>query len=265
MTRCALVNIPVICVLLWSLPRAQVVQAQTFEVASVKAGDANSGHVGIHSENSGRFTTTNTTLRVLVGYAYGINNHQISGGPKWLDSEAFSIEAKPSTGTFQAGPETEGKILSMLQSLLADRFTLSLHWEMTEQIVYELVIAKGGSKLKATDSSNESQNLDGERGHLMGKGVPIPALAKNLSRQLGRTVIDKTGLSGRYDFKLAYTPETRDGVFGGAITAQDTRSPDPDDVSIFTALQEQLGLKLESTKGSVKMLIIDHAEKPDAN
>jgi uncharacterized protein (TIGR03435 family) len=93
----------------------------------------------------------------------------------------------------------------------------------------------------------------------------MSAFAASLSRQLGRMVIDKTGLAGRYDFKFTYTPEAREGVFGRLVTSQDTPASDPNAVSIFTALQEQLGLKLEATKGPVRVLVIDHAEKPGEN
>jgi uncharacterized protein (TIGR03435 family) len=183
-----------------------------FEVASVKPGDRDSRQVGVHSDNSGRFATTNTTLKILVGYAYGVENNQIANGPAWTDSDVWSIEAK-SESRFQVGLD-DSKIRLMLQSLLADRFHLSVHRETKEQPVYELVIAKGGPKLKETAPTFAGQNLNGGRGQLMAEGLQMSALAGSLSRQLGRSVIDKTGLAGRYDFKLTYTPEAREGVFG---------------------------------------------------
>jgi len=112
----------------------------SFDVASIKHGEPNSRQVGIHRENSGRFTTTNTTLRILIGYAYGVSNYQISGGPSWIDSDAFTIEAKPDSETFPAGANGQAQIPLMLQSLLAERFELSVHWETKAQPIYELVI-----------------------------------------------------------------------------------------------------------------------------
>src|SRR5215813_1365673 len=126
-------------------PSLQESNTPKFEVASVKLGDRDSRQVGIHSDNSGRLATTNTTLKILVGYAYGVENNQISNGPAWMDSDVWSIEAKPESG-FQVRAD-DSKIRVMLQSLLSDRFHLSLHWETKEQPVYELVIAKGGPKL----------------------------------------------------------------------------------------------------------------------
>jgi uncharacterized protein (TIGR03435 family) len=235
-------------------------------VASIKRGDPNSRQVGIHTENSGRFTTTNTTLKILIGFAYGVNNNQIAGGPTWIDSDVFSIEARPESATaFQSDSERQRNVPAMLQTLLADRFKVVVHSEKREQPAYDLVIAKGGPKLRETDPSFTSQNLNGRSGNLVAEGLPMSAWAASLSRQLGRSVIDKTGLSGRYDFKLTYTPEAQECVFGRTVTPQELPPPDPNAVSIFTALQEQIGLKLEATKTVVDVLVIDHVEKPDAN
>lgn len=154
----------------------------------------------------------------------------------------------------------------MLESLLIERFKLSVHKETREEQVYELVVAKSGAKLKeATESLKAKQTglrIAG-RGRLIGIAVPLPILINTLSEQVGRVIVDKTNLTGRYDFTLEWTP---DPVDSGLPGVSDSGPPPPDDrPSLFIAIQEQLGLKLESTKGPVEILVIDHVEKPDAN
>jgi uncharacterized protein (TIGR03435 family) len=247
---------------------AQQTPRPSFEVASIKPGDPSSRQIGI-GVRPGRFIVTNAPLKMMVGFAYDVRDHQISGGPKWLESDRFSIEAKPNNATpIPAGPEGMGQMRLMLQSLLEDRFKLALHRETKEEQVYELVVAKGGPKLKENslpDAAGRVGLFGTGRGQITSTAMPISALANFLSQQLGRSVIDKTGLGDKYNFTLTYTPEPGQGGAFGPPGPDAPPPPDPNGPSIFTALQEQLGLRLESAKGPVDILVIDHAEKPDAN
>jgi uncharacterized protein (TIGR03435 family) len=205
--------------------------------------------------------------RFLIALAYDVKEFQILDGPLWISREQYSIDAKP-------GENPKGPILSLyltqrqkeddewhlrIQSLLADRFQLRIHKETRQEQVYSLVVAKNGPKFK--DSRfNESDVgkgiLPGLTMHpyeLIGFSVDIHLLAEELSRRLSRNVIDQTGLNGEYDFSLRWAPDAGDGD-----------SP-PDGPSIFTALQEQPGLKLESGKAPVDAIVIDHIERPSAN
>jgi uncharacterized protein (TIGR03435 family) len=159
-----------------------------------------------------------------------------------------------------------------LRALLAERFQLTLHRETKEQSVYALVVAKGGPKLQqgqakeATGPRGPMMRMG--RGELSGQGVELEMLTRTLSSQLGRTVIDRTGLKGNFDFKLTWTPDPGQsaGPPGGLPAGADAPPPpDPNGPSVFTALQEQLGLRLESQKGPVEMLVIDRVEKPSEN
>jgi uncharacterized protein (TIGR03435 family) len=154
----------------------------------------------------------------------------------------------------------------MLQSLLADRFTLSVHWDTREEQVYELGITKGGPKLKEVAPSATTPRMQVTLGHFSGTAQPISQLVRNLSQRLGRAVVDKTGLNERYDFELTYTPDPGQIPAGPqALPPGAPALPDPNGPSIFAAVEEQLGIKLQSTKGPVRVLIIDHAEKASEN
>jgi uncharacterized protein (TIGR03435 family) len=242
-----------------------------FEVAAIKLNQSGSG--SSHSDtNNGRFTATNVSLKNLMEYqAYGIPGNRILDGPKWLDSTKFDIEAKMDDSaadhlrTLAHGPrrlETQ----AMFQQLLADRFTLAVHWETRELPVYDLAVAKKGPKLQptkeATEGSGTSSHNSRSGSEFTAKGVTLPelaeALTQELSRDLGRDIIDKTEIKGRYDLTLKWTPDA------GAATDSAASSADSGP-SIFTAVQEQLGLKLEPAKAPVQVLVIDHAEMPSKN
>lgn len=152
------------------------------------------------------------------------------------------MRAKPES------PASEDQLKLMLQTLLADRFRLVLHRETKQLPVYELIVAKGGPKLKES-AEDASTFLHTDAKSITAAKVAMPMFVKLLSQQMGRSVLDKTGLSENYDFKLEWTPDEANG----------------DGPSIFTAIQEQLGLKLEPSKGPVEVLVIDHAEKPSEN
>ena len=240
---------------------AQQQPRPSFEVASVKPADPNSRPGGVEF-GLGRFSATNYPLYKLIGWAYDARDHQISGGPNWLASTNFSIEAKlDSAIPIPPGLAGSQPVRLMLQSLLAERFKLAVHKETREEQVYELVPDKGGSKLKEVTVPGQ---LRMGRGELTGKGAPVLFLVNQLSQQLGRSVVDKTGLTGRYDFTLKWTPDPG----GLAVVHDGPNAPPPADPagpSIFTAVQEDLGLRLQSTRGPVEVFVIDHVEKPDAN
>jgi uncharacterized protein (TIGR03435 family) len=235
-----------------------------FEVASVKPSNPTDPVFGMRIPPGGdRFSITNATLEMLIGFAYRLPNPQISGGPKWVDSESFTIEAKVDSATrLSPGNAGFGQVMLMLQSLLADRFKLSMHKETRSEAVYELSVAKRGAKLKKAEA-------DDKLGRRIGRGLvagtmPLPVLAVSLSQSLDRPVVDKTGLAGNYSFTLTYTPEVGQGARFGP-PAPDDSPTDAGAPSIFTALREQLGLELKSAREPVEVLVIDHVERPSEN
>lgn len=242
----------------------------TFEVASVKPNK--SGSTGSHSGFSNdRFLATNVSLGSLIQYtAYDVSASRIVGGPSWLNSEMFDIDAKidgPTLEHLKTFDRVQARLEKheIVQRMLADRFKLSVHWETRELPVYALVVAKNGPRLTATKQPDKGIDADWSNGTITAKQVSIQDLAETLtqvlSRELGRVVIDRSGLTGRYDFTLKWTPDD-----GAAAPASDgAQAPVDTGPSVFTAIQEQLGLKLESTKGPVKVLVIDHAEIPSAD
>jgi len=257
------------------------VKVPVFDVVSVKPNKSESGMVRIMAKPDG-YSASNVSLKMLVQSAYGIREDLISGAPSWADSARFDIDAKVAGSDVDAlkklSPEQRRLIL---QPLLADRFKLKVHTETKQLPVYELVIAKSGSKLKEANPgdtyANGIKGPDGAgregmmrmgRGQLTAQAVPMTSLANMLSQQLHRTVLDKTGLTGKYDLELNWTPDQgSDPMFKGPEGSQQRADPAPDSSgpSIFTALQEQLGLKLQSAKGPVETLVIDHVEMPSEN
>jgi uncharacterized protein (TIGR03435 family) len=238
-------------------------QLPEFEVASIKLNKSGSG--SSHSDfDHGRFSATNEGIRGLIEYdAFAIAGPQIEGGPGWLRFRRFDIEAKADDATAalmeKLGPEDRGKLKrQLIAQLLAERFKLTIHWETKELPVYGLVQAKGGSKLTPSTDPSGSSGTSSSRGHLKASGVTMARLAETLTsivdREAGRIVVDRKGIEGRYDLALEWSPE--DGSMNGA------QSSGP---SIFTALEEQLGLNLESSRGPVKTLVIDHVEQPSEN
>ncbi len=260
----------------------------TFEVASIKPSDPSSRMIMLRNAPGGRFTANGITAKLLITQAYNVRDFQISGGPSWMDSARYDI-----TATVAGSSDSSGDLRTMsedqrnafmeqqrlrLQALLADRFQLQFHRSTKELPVYALVIAKNGPKLqevKDTDGSPTPGGPKGRgmrmgRGELTSQGTPMQFFVQALSQQLGRTVIDKTGLKGIYNFKLTWTPDPGQG--GGMFRGPDggpppdaAPPPDTQGPSIFTALQEQLGLKLEAQKGPVEILMIDRIEKPTEN
>lgn len=229
-----------------------------FEVASIKASKPGGDGSTILTDRGGGFTTENATLRGIIAYAFGIKNSQLSGGPSWLDSDRFDIVAKPEARSRPA------QVPQMVQSLLADRFKLKFHRETKEMLVLALVVGKNGPKLKPTkpedDAARPNRGFQGRMGDMTALGADMAALAARLTAILGRPVIDRTALTGRFDFKLEWTPD-------GPAQMRSPDQPAADNEqgpSIFTAVQ-QLGLKLENQKAQVEMIVIDAVEQPSAN
>jgi uncharacterized protein (TIGR03435 family) len=209
-----------------------------FEAASVKPNTSGSGRSSSHS-TSGQLVADNMSLRDYIRVAFGVRDYQISG-PDWLSAAKFDIVAKfpPHTGDPQLGPR--------LQKLLADRFKLMVHRESKEFPVYALVVAKGGPKLeKAADKGEHSTNT--HNSHMTGKGMTMARLAEYLARQMDRPVVDSTELKGEYDLTLEWTPDE-----AGADAAGPT---------LLTALQQQLGLKLQPSKAPIELLVVDSVER----
>jgi bla regulator protein blaR1 len=254
----------------------------TFEVASIKPSSGDEHRVAMMFQPGGGFRATGATLKMLLTLAYDVREFQISGGPNWISSDRFDITARPERSASQEPPTNDPRPMSdsqrktmqeqmaqRLQALFADRFQLVVHRETKEQQVYALVVGKNGSKLQPTQGTGERQGMMRMgRGQVDGQGISVDNLAHALSNQLGRPVMDRTGLKGNFDIKLQWTPDPGQSAtpLGGAPPPGVEPPPsDPNGPSLFTAIQEQLGLRLESQKGPVEMIVIDRVEKPSDN
>ena len=232
-----------------------------FEVSVVRLNHSGGGGSSSNMK-SGRFTATNVTLKNIVEYsAYGLPGPRIVGGPKWFDSQRFDIEAKMTDADAAAVQKLDRdqrriQIQAMFQQLLTDRFKLVAHWETREMPVYDLVVGKNGTHM--TPSKETGGGTHTSDGEFMATGVTMEDMARSLTQELsgelGRVIVDKTGIVGRYDVSLKWTPDR------GASGDSDAASPDA--APIFTAIQEQVGLKLEPAKGPVQVLVIDRLEMP---
>lgn len=253
--------------------QAQQHPSQTFEVVSIKPSDpATYGHTSMtNNSRSGRFTTEGITAKNLIDNAYGnVYLSQIEGLPNWTDSERYDISAKgESFADIDPYEMSDEEIKAFhhlqqarLQALLVERFQLKVHRITKELPVYGLVVAKNGPKLQPTKEAIGSRNrgMHIRDGRMTATDLPMDSLVSVLSGQTSRVVIDRTGLTGHYDFTLNWTPEQR------SVPLPDDHPPAGESgPSIFTAVQEQLGLKLVSEKGPVEILVVDHIEKPSPN
>jgi uncharacterized protein (TIGR03435 family) len=220
----------------------------------------------MNSLPGGRVSTTGATLGDLLEVAYHLESFQITGGPTWLNSARYDISATANGHAVTAQQERQ-----MIQSLLADRFRVVVHRETKQLPIYELTVAKSGSKLRGAEAGScpdppvLSNPCGGfrisNRSLMTGNKVTVVQLAADLSFLLGRLVVDKTGISGSFDIRLEWTPDPN---LGKALGDDEPR-PASDGPSIFTAVQEQLGLRLEPRRGPAEILVIDHAEKPSPN
>jgi uncharacterized protein (TIGR03435 family) len=260
---------PATCVLVWAaaltsgLAQSPVSRKQ-FDVAAVKLNTSEDRHFEFHNLPGGNLTATGVTLKMLLMRAYGVQSFQVSGGPDWINSARWDIRAKTEGVDGRLPRDEFGR---MLRALMEDRFQLKVHHETREMPVYALLVAKTGSKL--TPHSGESKPGRLDRGWISFNKSGTAALAWELSLQMGRMVIDKTELKGAYDFELHWTREPgQAGAEAMGLPPEASDAPQPVDtngLSIFTALPQQLGLRLESQKGPVEMLVIDHVERASEN
>jgi uncharacterized protein (TIGR03435 family) len=244
--------------------------APPFDVISVKPNKESNGTRMQFTPDGLRGTGVTVRFLLYEGFG-GINSNQVINEPAWAATDGFDIEAK----VLPADVPTLAKMMfeqrrTMFQSILADRFKLTVHHETREMPVYVLTLAKGGPKFKETAPDDPAAATPRRGGTTINQGkitstdAQISTLVTILSRNLGRTVVDKTGLTGNYDFTLEYAPD-EGGPAPPARPPDGSAAPTEPRVSIFTALQEQMGLKLESTKGPVDVVVIDHIEKPSEN
>jgi uncharacterized protein (TIGR03435 family) len=264
-------------------------QKPSFEVTSVKPSDPRQRGGAITNQPGGRVVVRGMPLREIMSFAYRVRNFQISGGPGWVGMDRWDIEARAEEGsiprpTGPPDPNTPDAIAIRLQSLLEDRFQLKIHRDTKELPIYKLSIAKGGSKMKLSEDQTPFQQLEGDalpvlptnepmprfsirggRGSIEAVAMDMAIIVQALSSSLGGTVVDNTGLKGLYDIKLEWTPDVAPAGLVGSGRPEPASAIEPNSPSIFTAIQEQLGLKLESAKGPVEVLVIDHVERPSEN
>jgi uncharacterized protein (TIGR03435 family) len=251
---------------------------QTFEVASIKRNVSGDPGAQIRVQPGGVMTVTNNSLYNLIRNAYGTQRFEMIPGanlPSWIDSDRWDIIAKPPANA----PEVQEQMQLRLRSLLEDRFKLVARREMREMPIYELVVARSdgqlGKQIKPSGDECAAQGRaraagqqpppmppDGfcgtrtGNGNVSMRGVPLSNFVRNLGGMTGRFVIDKTGLAGPYDLDLQWTPDT-------PTPGAPPQAPGPGDgASLFAAMQEQLGLKLEAKRAPVEVLVIDSAERP---
>ena len=248
--------------------RAQSQNAPAFEVASVKPNTSGDSSSRTSSRDTG-LVATNTTVKMLILMAFNLKDFQLAGGPSWIESERFDVSARP--------PDGVKYTRDMLRTLLEERFKLVTHTETREQPIYALVVARPDGRLgpqitptatvdcEAARGANRTgppvspcglnSSVGGATGKMTAVGQQLGGLAAMLGNfGLGRQVIDRTGLTGRYDFELQWSSET---LRAGATSDAAAAAP-----GVFTALQEQLGLKLESQRGPVEFVIIDSIDRP---
>jgi uncharacterized protein (TIGR03435 family) len=251
----------------------KVAALPSFDVISVKPDNADGGGMRLAFTEDG-LSFENIPVHMLLTQSLQMNDDQIIGEPSWTKTDRFYVDAKVEGPDIVTLSKLDSRQRSgMLTQILTDRFKMKSHIETRELPIYTLVLAKGGPKLQdaiqpavGPDSPcpGSGPSFDVSRGSMALKNVKLQFFLPFLSEQLGRTIIDRTGLTGSYDFTLSWAPDegTRD-IRGATYTGKLT--PDQSGPSVFTAIQEQLGLRLESGKGPVKVLVIDHIEKPAAN
>jgi uncharacterized protein (TIGR03435 family) len=253
--RSMTVAVPILAILLAAQCHAQ--SRENFDVATIKVNKTGGlgGYPGLEPGGQ-RFTARSLPLLALIMLAYDTTPDRISGVPASFNIELYDIEASCDH------PIKQEQALQMLQTLLADRFKLTLHRENRERPIYALVVGKGGPKLQEAAEALSKPDMQRSGRGFAYKSAPMSTLTLILSQQLDRPVVDKTALNGRYDFTLEYA---RERVGRGAPEGREP-APNPDGLpSIFTAVQEQLGLKLEPQKGPVEFIVVDHAERPTEN
>jgi uncharacterized protein (TIGR03435 family) len=247
-----------------------ILPGAAYDVATIKPSDPNAKGSSAGTRLNGVFSSQNQQMKNTICDAYAVRFIQCLGGPGWLESDRYDIEAKPDGATAEqllkmGWKEREPVQQRMEQALLADRLKLKVHFETREMTIFALVVAKSGLKIHEAKSGDTYANglKLGDKplgrsaftlgnGRMTAQAMLMDTLAANLMGMTGHYVENKTGLTGVYNFTLLYS-------------AVDPPPPDSSSPSIYTALEEQLGLKLESSKGPVQVLVIDHVKRPSAN
>jgi len=233
-----------------------------FEVATIKPNNSGIEGKGI-GVNGHQITTRNTSVSDLITFAYGIHARQITGGAAWIDTDKFDLQGEPDV----EGAPNDRQVKMMFQKLLADRFRLTFHRDKRELSVYTITVGKTGPKLTASTGDPGGLPTLGLRGlgKVFARNASMADLAQLMqTTALDRPVVDQTGLKGRYDLTLNWTPDESQfhGRGGQAPPPPANVEPDPD---LYTAIQQQLGLKLDAVKAPADVLVIDHVEKPSEN
>lgn len=221
-----------------------------FEVASIKPIDPANPQKSVNLRG-GELKATSYSLKNLIQLGWDVRSFQVLGGPAWLDSDKYDVDAKPAVPLEIFASEGMRQFRLMVQSLLAGRFRLKLHPETQEMRVYFLVVGRNGPSPKRTaEAVGPGTSMRDGKGRLTATQIDMGMLAHDLGGELGVAVIDKTNLDGAFDITLEWNPD------------EDASGSSP---SIFTAIQEQLGLKLDVGRGPVEILRVDHAERPSEN
>jgi uncharacterized protein (TIGR03435 family) len=252
---------PLVALILLQAARAfgQGAPPPAFEAASIKPSKAEPGSGSGITTRKGSISARNVTLKRCIRGAYDVQESQIVGGPKWVDEDRYDIDAKA------AGPAGERELMAMLQSLLSERFRLAFHRETRELPGYALVVGKSGLKAKRSQPDAESRT-NASRTEIDAEACSMQRLAQKLSEVIHLPVADLTGVAGEFDFQLKWAPEDMQakppsgGDKPGTVPVDLANGP-----SVFAALQDQLGLKLDPRKAPTEVLVIDHAEKASEN
>jgi uncharacterized protein (TIGR03435 family) len=263
------------CLLAATLVLRTAAAQDAFEIASVKAADpVHYPIMGFRAYPGGRVGVTNYTLTMLIVVAYGVSEYSITGGPAWVSSDLYNITAKPPAGSAAAefmppkakaysfpfpGLPGADELLAMTRSLLADRFSLKVHRETRQLPVFALTVGKRSPKLEPSHGASGDFVEGSGNDKNEWRNITMARLIALLEARYRRRILDRTGLTGAYDFQLSYNRALRDTLDDAAFPA------DPAEISFKTALETQLGLRLEETKGAVETLVIDQAERPSAN
>jgi uncharacterized protein (TIGR03435 family) len=249
--------------LCWALSAGTLLAQPAFEVASIKPNTSGDRFESVSPVTGGKFTARNVTVAWLLKTAYHVEPFQIAGVPSWGNSERFDVLASAADGN-----TTPDQIREMIQKLLADRFQVTLHRENREQPIYSLVVGKNGPKLaKAKSDTCATSTMENpcggfriyKRSQMWGNTVTVKQFAAELTYMMGRMVVDKTGIAGLYDLRVEWTPEHFGPEPGTEV------KPDEANGTLFTAVQEQLGLRLQSEKAPVETLVVDRVSRPTAN